>query len=208
MSNHILKQVNNYYSQKIIENGATPQGVDWNSVQSQELRFEVLSSVINKTSNFSILDYGCGFGSMYDYFKLKYTDFNFIGFDISQEMINEALKRNTNDNASKWITLLNPSDTFDFTIASGIFNVKLENSQSDWLNYILETIQKLNKISKKGFSFNVLTKYSDKEFMKDYLYYADPLYLFDFCKSHFSKNVALLHDYNLYEFTIIVRKNG
>jgi hypothetical protein len=52
----------------------------------------------------------------------------------------------------------------------------------------------------------VLTKYSDKEYMKEYLYYADPLYLFDYCKKHFSKNVALLHDYNLYEFSIIVRK--
>ncbi|MBM3138043.1 MAG: class I SAM-dependent methyltransferase, partial [Chloroflexi bacterium] len=30
--------------------------------------------------------------------------------------------------------------------------------------------------------------------------------LFDYCKVNFSKNVALLHDYKLYDFTIIVRK--
>ena len=33
------------------------------------------------------------------------------------------------------------------------------------------------------------------------------LFFFDFCKRNFSRNVALLHDYGLYDFTIIVRKN-
>jgi hypothetical protein len=42
--------------------------------------------------------------------------------------------------------------------------------------------------------------------MQDYLYYADPRVLFDHCKTRYSKNVALLHDYGLYEFTILVRK--
>lgn len=206
MNDRILKQVNNYYSQKIIKNGATPQGVDWNSIESQELRFEVLSKVITDVANFSVLDYGCGFGSMYDYFKHKYSNFKFIGLDISEEMINEALKKHEQDAASQWLTTITDADKFDFVIASGIFNVRLENTQEDWLIYVLETLQKLNSHSTKGFSFNVLTKYSDKEFMKDYLYYADPLFLFDYCKTNFSKNVALLHDYNLYEFTLIVRK--
>lgn len=30
--------------------------------------------------------------------------------------------------------------------------------------------------------------------------------LFDLCKRRYSKNVALLHDYGLYEFTILIRK--
>lgn len=206
MSDNILQQVNFYYTQKIIQNGATPQGVDWNSVESQQLRFEVLSTVINANEKFSILDFGCGFGSMYDYFLQKYSQFIFTGFDISEEMIAEALRLHPSDNLSKWTTKLDDNDVFDFTIASGIFNVKLKNTNEDWLNYILQTLQTLNSHSSKGFSFNVLTKYSDKEFMKDYLYYADPLFLFDYCKTNFSKNVAILHDYNLYEFTIIVRK--
>jgi len=52
----------------------------------------------------------------------------------------------------------------------------------------------------------MLTKYSDREYMKEYLYYADPLFIFDYCKRNFSKKVALIHDYELYEFTILVRK--
>ncbi|REM56201.1 class I SAM-dependent methyltransferase, partial [Mycobacterium tuberculosis] len=48
--------------------------------------------------------------------------------------------------------------------------------------------------------------YSDASKMRDDLYYADPCALFDLCKRRYSKSVALLHDYGLYEFTILVRK--
>jgi hypothetical protein len=64
-----------------------------------------------------------------------------------------------------------------------------------------------NELSRKGFASNFLTGYSDAEKMRADLYYADPLSLFDYCKRNFSKNVALLHDYRLYDFTILVRKD-
>jgi hypothetical protein len=94
----------------------------------------------------------------------------------------------------------------DYSIASGIFSVKMEHNESEWLSYILSTLEQMNEKSIRGFSFNMLTKYSDKEYMRDDLYYADPLFIFDYCKRNFSKEVALLHDYGLYEFTILVRK--
>lgn len=203
--NKILKQVSDYYTTKIKQFGSTPQGVDWNSVESQKLRFEILSNLIKEEGHFSILDFGCGFGSMFDYFDTKYNSFQYIGFDVSEEMIIAALEKFPEKEYAKWTTSL-PIEKADYVIASGIFNVKLENTAEDWLNYVLETIKKMDESANKGFSFNVLTKYSDREYMKEYLYYADPLYLFDYCKKYFSKNVALLHDYNLYEFSIIVRK--
>jgi hypothetical protein len=42
--------------------------------------------------------------------------------------------------------------------------------------------------------------------MRSDLHYADPGRLFDYCKRRFARNVALLHDYGLYEFTLLVRK--
>jgi len=207
MSDKILKEVSSYYTEKIIKNGATPQGVDWNSKESQELRFLQLSDVIKEYDNFSVLDYGCGFGSMYDFLKKTgYHNFKFIGLDISNEMIEEAKKKHVEDESLEWFTELPPGCKSDYVIASGIFNVKLNTSEQEWKEYILHTLQKMNNIATKGFSFNVLTKYSDKEYMKDYLYYADPLFIFDYCKTNFSKYVSLKHDYPLYEFAIIVKK--
>ncbi len=95
----------------------------------------------------------------------------------------------------------------DYSIVSGIFSVKMNHSNVEWLSYILETLVKINEKTTSGFAFNMLTKYSDKEFMKDNLYYADPLFIFDYCKKNFSKNIRLMHDYDLYEFTILVKKD-
>ncbi len=67
-------------------------------------------------------------------------------------------------------------------------------------------LHKMNRLSARGFSVNFLTKYSDADHMRPHLYYADPCYLFDYCKRNFSRNVALLHDYEVYDFTLIVRK--
>ena len=57
----------------------------------------------------------------------------------------------------------------DFAVASGIFNVKRESSVADWEKYVLCIIENLDKNTSKGFAFNCLTKYSDAEYMKDYL---------------------------------------
>ena len=202
--NKILTDINEYYSQKLREHGTTPKGVDWNGIESQELRFKTLLNIVNSnTDSFSVLDYGCGFGSMYEFMKKKFSHFSYTGFDISEEMIRAASKLYSD---SKWISTASEIKTYDYVIASGIFNVRLSNIDSDWHKYIIDTITYMNQISTKGFSFNVLTSYSDKEFMRDYLYYANPLDLFDYCKKNFSKQVALLHDYNLYEFTLLIRK--
>jgi hypothetical protein len=74
---------------------------------------------------------------------------------------------------------------------------------------ILQTLQQMNRLAIKGFSFDMLTGYSDAERMaqRPDLFYADPLFFFDLCKRNFSRNVALLHDYGLYDFTLLVRKD-
>jgi cyclopropane fatty-acyl-phospholipid synthase-like methyltransferase len=200
----IGREVKAYYDDKINTFGTTPQGVDWNSIESQELRFEILSRVINENKHFSILDYGCGFGSMFNYFEEKFEKFDYTGFDLSDKMIEAANDKISKQNAV--FTTQLPSQPFDYVIASGIFNIKLDNTPENWQNYIEKTLHEIDKLANRGFAFNILTSYSDSEYMKDYLYYANPSYLFDFCKTHFSRNVALLHDYDLYEFTIIVRK--
>ena len=94
----------------------------------------------------------------------------------------------------------------EFIIASGIFNLKKTISNEDWTRYIVETLCALNDKSTLGFAFNILTKYSDADKMREDLYYADPCYFFDLCKTQFSRKVALIHDYEEYDFTIVVRK--
>jgi len=202
MKSEIKNKVSDYYSKKIVEYGAISEGVDWNGIDSHFLRFEQLCKVI-LSKKFSLLDYGCGFGSLLQYLNENNIKCDYLGYDISEEMVKKAKAISPSD---KFVSSIG-TNMYDYTIANGIFNVKLDLSNLQWKEHVFNTIENINTISKKGFSFNVLTSYSDKDLMKDYLYYADPIEMFDFCKVNCSKNVALLHDYKLYEFTIIVRKN-
>jgi SAM-dependent methyltransferase len=203
----LLEKVSNYYTKKVLQFGTTPAGVDWNSYESQELRFEKLLKIIkNPATHFSFLDYGCGYGSLYKYMQQRFKDFDYTGYDISEEMVKTASEMYRPSDGLQWKSSLADADKKDYVVASGILNVKQETPRELWEGFVIDTLQELDKHSKKGFAFNALTKYSDNENLKDSLYYADPAYLFDYCKKNFSKYVALLHDYALPEFTILVTK--
>lgn len=202
----IQNEVARYYSAKLAEHGETPLGVDWNGEEGQTLRFEQLCKVIDEPS-FSILDLGCGYGALFDYLRTRFNDVEYLGCDVSTDMIEAARKRHDGYACAQFSLSSEPPSVSDYGIASGIFNVRLNRNDDQWQVYLETTLDSLNNSSTKGFAFNCLTSYSDRKKMRDYLYYADPLKLFDLCKRRYSRNVALLHDYGLYEFTILVRKS-
>lgn len=207
----VHRNIDDYYTGKIKAFGATPKGVDWNGEERQEIAFRQLSKIITVEKNFSVADIGCGYGKYVDFLHDKgYKSFQYMGYDLSSEMIANARRLHSESPDIRFEVIKEPSsevEKADFAVASGIFGVKMEHKESEWLSHILNTFDVMHEKSKKGFSFNMLTKYSDKEYMRPDLYYADPLYIFDYCKRNFSKQVALLHDYGFYEFTILVRKD-
>lgn len=201
-----LSKVLEYFRQKFNAHGSTPQGVDWNSIPSQVIRFEQVLKVCDFSSPFSLIDYGCGYGSLVDYLEALEVSFTYQGYDPLPEMIESARHNHAGKSSCKFTTHRNDLSPATFLVASGIFNVKLDSSNQAWTDHVLETLDDMNRLSINGFSFNCLTVYSDAERMRPDLYYADPCFLFDHCKTHYARNVALLHDYNLYDFTILVRK--
>lgn len=204
----LLGDVSDYYSNKLSSYGNTPRGVDWNGEDSQLLRFEQLCRIINNDSEpFSVNDLGCGYGALLDYLTSRHKKTYYTGLDISPEMVKAAQLRHHSNLNAKFVLGCQPHSKADFGIASGIFNVRFERSDSEWFEYLEDTLDTLNSTSLHGFAFNCLTTYSDENKKRDDLYYADPCKLFDLCKRKYSRNVTLIHDYGLYEFTILVRKN-
>lgn len=202
----LLGEVADYYTAKLAKHGDTPQGVDWNGAHSQHLRFEQLSKIIEGDAPFSINDLGCGYGALKDFLRDRHASFDFAGFDISESMIETARQRSADGAGVRFVVASEPDRMADYTVASGIFNVRLARGDEEWLDYIRATLAVLDRSSRLGFAFNCLTSYSDADKMRESLYYADPCLLFDLCKRQYSRNVALLHDYGLYEFTMLVRK--
>lgn len=202
----ILEEVSQYYSETLAQHGTTAKGVDWNGEESQRIRFAQLVKIIGDEGKCSINDLGCGYGALYDFLVERGVSCDYCGVDVALPMIEAARVRHCTHGNVLFHHGPTPIHPLDYCVASGIFNVRLTTPPHEWERYLLTTLQTLDKYSLKGFAFNCLTSYSDSERMKSHLYYADPCKVFDFCKRKFSNQVALLHDYGLFEFTILVRK--
>ena len=201
-------EMNAYYKEIIGTESTLSRQVGWRDELAQTRRFEQLYKLVEQHSNIDIADLGCGLAGFYTFLKNKTDDFTYTGYDLSDDMILGAKETvATYENAT--LSLIEKTEDItqhDFIILSGIFNMKRSIDDASWLEYILKQLEIINQKATKGFAFNLLTSYSDEEFKKDELYYASPSLFFDYCKTNFSKNVALLHDYDEYDFTIIVRK--
>ncbi len=195
-----------YYESKLMAHGATPQGVDWNSEASQHLRFEQLLRIVEPHEPAgTIIDYGCGYGALAGVLAQRFPEWAYSGFDASTQMIAAARKLFAGHPRCSFADREEALGRAAYTMASGIFNVKLDTDAAVWETYVLATLDRFAALSERGFAFNVLTIHSDPDRRRSDLYYADPTQLFEHCRRTFSRHVALLHDYKLFEFTILVR---
>ena len=127
------------------------------------------------------------------------------GFDISAPMIRKARELHGAKGARVvFTTEISRLHVSDYTVASGVFNVKLKTPDEEWREYVLHTLHQIVNLSRYGFAFNVLSSYTPYELREDDLFYADPFSMFEYCKKTFSDSVTLFHDYPLLDFTVFV----
>lgn len=201
----ILGELAGFHTDKMARHGATSQGAGWNGDDAQRVRFEQVCKVLDPAGGFSVYDLGCGYGALLDHLRPRFADVDYTGCDVTPAMIDAARARHAGDARARFVLGSEPPVS-DYGIASGIFSLRFGHSDAEWSRHVEATLDLIDRTSRRGFAFNSLTTYSDAERMRDELYYADPGALFDLCKRKYSRNVALLHDYDLYDFTILVRK--
>lgn len=203
----ILSDVARYYAAKLSAHGATPNGVDWNSAASHELRHRQFLRLLDDAPDASVLDLGCGYGDFFRFLREAGHCGAFVGYDIAPEMIAKARELHGEAADRRWRVGDKPVETLDFAVASGIFNVKGAVADACWARYVNATIDLLARAGRRGFAFNLLSLASDPERRRADLYYADAGAVLSHCLAQFGRHVALLHDYGLFEFTVIVRQS-
>lgn len=204
----LLEPVARYYSDKLARFGATPGGVDWNGREAQETRFARLARLFDGAPRFSLNDVGCGYGALYDYLADRGFEVDYRGYDIAPAMLEAARVRARPGARLRLISASEPAEMADYSVASGIFNVRLGASLSAWTEHVHATLDAMNRTSRLGFGFNCLTSYSDPARRRDDLFYADPGAVFDRCLARYSRRVSLVHDDALFEFTLLVHRTG
>ena len=202
-----LSRIRDLYSDNIGRNGPVSTAVGWNTPESQQLRFDKLTEVVvDDGESFSVNDYGCGYGAHLEYLQGRDMCVNaYHGYDISAEML--ATARARQKDFVGYLDLHQSTELqteADYTFVSGTFNVRFDATEEEWKQFILAKLDEIHRQSRRGFSFNLLSTYVD--WQEPHLFYGDPMFWFEHCKRHYSNKVALLHDYPLYEWTIIVKR--
>lgn len=182
-----LKPIKSHYAAKLHEHGHTPQGVDWKDEAAQMDRLNALCLLFGRDTGYTVNDWGCGYGRL-----ARMTNHSrYYGYDIVEQEL---------DGHGTFTLSDKPTRIADYTVASGIFNVK---SAGDWYTYVLDSIATMEKKSLKGFAFNMLHNRCDKR--DERLFYASPAWVNAFFGDAWSKHrVSVLQHYSPYDFTMMV----
>jgi SAM-dependent methyltransferase len=126
----IYRDVAQYYTEKLHAYGETPQGVDWNGSEGQIIRFAQLAQVITAPS-YTVNDIGCGYGALYEFLAPNVALQQYIGIDISIDMVHAGQRRYSDNDRVTFVHGANPLVPATYSVASGIFNVRLGRSDTE-----------------------------------------------------------------------------
>ena len=199
-----LAPIADLYRSSLARHGPTPPGAGWRTLDTQELRFERLATVLEPAEGgLTVNDVGCGYGAFFEYLASRGIELaRYHGYDIAEEMLSAARER-LPDDVCELVHADRATLEADYSFASGIFNVRLDQDEESWSDYVRGAVRNLAEHSRAGFAFNLLSTYCD--YREPHLYYGDPLEWFDWCKREVTPRVSVLHDYPLFEWTIVGR---
>lgn len=200
--------IERYYTQKVLQHGATALGVDWTCKPTQELRFIQLLKLCNFDQPFSLNDVGCGYGALADFLSRRHraSKIDYLGTDLSKAMLEQVKPSYGANIRAQFVATASIPRVADYSMASGIFNVKLAQPVGLWNLFIKKTLTEMNATSRLGFAINFLTPISRDMQVIPELYRTAPEVWIRYCTKQFNATAELIADYGMREFTLLVRR--
>lgn len=201
---HSDTYLSEYYDQKCRRYGQSHKAVGWVSRETQETRYRLALPFLTNGSALSILDVGCGQADFLAFLKENNLDSQYIGADLSSEMVQIARFRypeNTFEVAS--LTELHPSVTADVVVAFGTFSLK----HSDGSRPAIRThLKQLYDRCTTAALFNGLSTFAPEASRENspFVYY-DPMQLLSIALS-VSPKAQLIHGKLDNDLTLILEK--
>ncbi len=200
-------RIERYYSGKVQRYGATPAGVDWSCAPTQELRFVQLLRLVDFTRSFSIDDVGCGYGALLGFIARRHRGarMDYLGIDLSPAMISCARALWASRANGDFLVGNRSPRAADYAVASGIFNVRIEEPVALWESFIEATLRAMAASTDTGFAVNFLAPLTEGMQGKPELYRTPPARWVEFCERELKMGVAVLDAYGMREFTLHAR---
>ena len=203
----IHKRISEYYTSKVKEFGCTPFGVDWTCVATQEMRFVQLLKLCDFSSPLTINDLGCGYGALAGFLDRWHgaCKVDYLGVDLSEEMVRRARQLWRGADRVRFTIGCRSPRMADYSLASGIFNVRLEEPDDCWSSFIRSTLNDLAATSNRGFAVNFIDRPPSGAWVPQGLYTTSPEPWIEYCSEHIGADVELVKDYGMREFTLLAR---
>lgn len=151
LNNQSLNTINSHYDKLTHQfDRNDTRSVHWETKGNQVLRWNTLCEIAN-LSNSKVLDFGCGYGDLFEFLEDEFTGIHYTGIDINPQSIEIARK-----NRPQLIFLakqIQETDlTADWILASGAFGYAIPN----YKELYTQTIENLFWRATKGISINLL----------------------------------------------------
>ncbi|MBN3033348.1 MAG: class I SAM-dependent methyltransferase [Candidatus Saganbacteria bacterium] len=206
-----------YFEGLLAEHGANYLALDWNSPDSQRLRFKVLKELFiygKKAAGISLLDLGCGLGDLYGWLKadgtLKRNRIGYTGYDISPGLIAEAKKKYP-DGKFEVRDILEDrhAPKFDYIFCCGVFNIRTTD-RLDHLDFVKEMLFRLYDLAVCGVGVNFLSEgglplAGQADAGAGRYFFFNPEEILDYSRFVATRYI-LRHDYHPGDFTVYLLK--
>jgi len=195
-----------HYGRTFAEHGATGEGVDWGpDPADHRLRLDRMLAVTEigrqPDAAQSLLDVGCGYGSLLDVIKERGLELSYTGIEICDAMLDSARARHPD---AEWLggDILQTTGErgYDYAVCNGVLTQKLAVSQRDMDAFLKAVVTRMFRMTRVGIAFNVMTTHVN--FTAPNLYYRNPAELLAWCMSELTPRVRLDHAYPLFEYTL------
>ncbi|MBB4313049.1 class I SAM-dependent methyltransferase [Roseospira marina] len=146
-----------HFSRLLSRHGRSHASLEWNSRESQQRRFLVLSEA-GLRSGHSLLDVGCGTGDFVEWLNDHGYDLGYCGLDLTPAMVDHAAFRFPELTFVQGCLLATPPPVlplprFDWVVASGIFAHRRDDPET----YMRAMIRAMLDRADRGVSVNSLS---------------------------------------------------
>lgn len=201
---------NERYNKRLFAEGLGAYALGWGKKYYQIKRFKELLHAIGE-ENFNdktVLDIGCGFGDLYNFFiEKKIKPKRYIGIDINENFIKEAKKKIKHVSFSTRDLLIKPCSRpiADIGVILGVINFKQQNHEKYAYDFIKESF----KAVREKLIVNVISDVHNDDYPREaFIYYYKPSEWLKLAQK-ITPFCSLIHDYAgepQYEFMLILNK--
>ena len=204
-----------YFEGLLAQHGANYKALDWNSPESQKLRYKVMKEILvygKKASGISVMDVGCGLGDLYGFLKaegiLHKHRMTYTGYDISPKLIAAAKKKYPEAKIElKDIMEDRYVPKADYVFCSGIFNIRTSD-ENEHLDFVKEMLFRMFDLCACGLAVNFLSAGAlpaADDLNASHYYYFEPEKIATFARFVTSRFI-MRHDYHPGDFTLYLLK--